>query len=172
MVHLFAYVIQLSVPFIFLRRRFTNLDIPSLQHKLTATSVIRLPDVSYLHKISRNAAMRSQYCRIIGRSLGCYIASSHVMPHVYAQSNLHLRYLAGHTRKSSSYKPHSSTADIDSKFESLPATKRIEEETVLNYKAERYYPVQIGDVFHSRYRILAKLGFGMISTVWLCRDLE
>jgi hypothetical protein len=122
--------------------------------------------------MSRNAAMRSLYSRMIGRSLGRYITSSHVMPHIYAHSNLHLRVMATHTRASSSNKSHSSTPDMDSRFELLPATKRIEEETVINYNAARYYPVQIGDVFHSRYRVLAKLGFGMTSTVWLCRDLE
>jgi hypothetical protein len=51
---------------------------------------------------------------------------------------------------------------MDSRFELLPATKRIEEETVINYNAAQYYPVQIGDVFHSRYRVLAKLGFGKV----------
>jgi hypothetical protein len=132
----------------------------------------RLPDGSQVHQMSRNAAMRPLYSRIIGRSLGRYITSSHVMPHIHAHSNLHLRALATHTGASFSNKSHSSTANMDSRFELLPATERVEEETLINYKAARYYPVQIGDVFHSRYQILAKLGFGMTSTVWLCRDLE
>ena len=49
---------------------------------------------------------------------------------------------------------------------------RIEEETIPEYKAERYYPVQLGEVFNDRYQALAKLGFGTASTIWLCRDLE
>lgn len=53
--------------------------------------------------------------------------------------------------------------------EPLPA---IEEETVRGYKAEHYYPVQIGRVFQDRYRVVGKLGYGSASTVWLCRDLQ
>lgn len=48
----------------------------------------------------------------------------------------------------------------------------IQEEDLLGYKAERYYPVQIGEVLHGTYQITAKLGFGTGSTVWLCRDLK
>ncbi|KAF2227824.1 protein kinase [Elsinoe ampelina] len=33
------------------------------------------------------------------------------------------------------------------------------------------YPVQIGETYNSRYRVVAKLGFGSQSTVWLCRDI-
>jgi len=48
----------------------------------------------------------------------------------------------------------------------------IEEETVRGYKAEHYYPVQIGLVFNDRYRVVGKLGYGSASTVWLCHDLR
>lgn len=48
----------------------------------------------------------------------------------------------------------------------------IEKETVRGYKAEHYYPVQIGHVFQDRYRVIGKLGYGSASTVWLCRDLQ
>ncbi|POR35272.1 Uncharacterized protein TPAR_04552 [Tolypocladium paradoxum] len=47
-----------------------------------------------------------------------------------------------------------------------------EEEELPSYRAENFYPVQIGHVFNSRYRVVAKLGFGAGSTVWLCRDQE
>src|SRR5688500_18760977 len=57
-------------------------------------------------------------------------------------------------------------------FEVIPSTKKIEEETLPNYKAERYYPVRLGEVFASRYQVVAKLGYGTGSTVWLCRDLK
>ena len=39
-------------------------------------------------------------------------------------------------------------------------------------KDTKYYPVNIGDVFSSKYQIIGKLGFGVTSTVWLARDLE
>ena len=32
--------------------------------------------------------------------------------------------------------------------------------------------MQLGEVFNSRYQVVAKLGFGTSSTIWLCRDLE
>ncbi|EXJ86262.1 hypothetical protein A1O1_06632 [Capronia coronata CBS 617.96] len=35
-----------------------------------------------------------------------------------------------------------------------------------------FYPVRLGDVFQSGYQVVAKLGFGTASTVWLCRDLR
>lgn len=58
------------------------------------------------------------------------------------------------------------------RWQEVAADIKMEEETLTDYRAERYYPVRIGDVFRSKYRIVAKLGFGMYSTVWLCRDLE
>lgn len=57
-------------------------------------------------------------------------------------------------------------------FEELFLQGRIEEETIPNYKAERYYPVRLGEVLNSRYQVVAKLGFGTASTIWLCRDLD
>ncbi|KAI9823354.1 MAG: hypothetical protein M1819_001362 [Sarea resinae] len=57
-------------------------------------------------------------------------------------------------------------------FERIDPSCRIEEETLRDYKAERYYPVQIGQVFNDRYKVIGKLGYGSASTVWLCRDLH
>lgn len=54
----------------------------------------------------------------------------------------------------------------------LPAGTQIEEEGVIGYKANLFYPVRLGEVFQSRYQVVAKLGFGTTSTVWLCRDLR
>ncbi|KAJ2913832.1 hypothetical protein MD484_g6588, partial [Candolleomyces efflorescens] len=47
----------------------------------------------------------------------------------------------------------------------------LEEETLPDYLAARYYPVQIGQLLDSRYQVVGKLGFGTTSTVWLARDL-
>jgi len=58
------------------------------------------------------------------------------------------------------------------KFPVLPTNVRYEEERLPGYKAENYCPVRLGEIFQSRYRVLAKLGFGTGSTVWLCRDLR
>ncbi|KAE8352212.1 protein kinase [Aspergillus coremiiformis] len=52
------------------------------------------------------------------------------------------------------------------------STQAIEEETLPFYEHEQYYPVHIGEVFSSRYKVIGKLGYGAYSTVWLCRDLS
>lgn len=38
------------------------------------------------------------------------------------------------------------------------------------YKDGGYHPVEIGDHFHDRYRVVHKLGHGTYSTIWLARD--
>ena len=55
---------------------------------------------------------------------------------------------------------------------SIPASEKIEEETIPGYVATRYYPVRIGQIFQNRYQVVSKLGFGTTSTVWLARDLQ
>ncbi|EFE38488.1 hypothetical protein TRV_06817 [Trichophyton verrucosum HKI 0517] len=61
---------------------------------------------------------------------------------------------------------------ISSGLRELDPTQKIEEERFGDYVAERYYPVNIGEIFCSRYQIITKLGFGATSTIWLCRDLR
>lgn len=46
----------------------------------------------------------------------------------------------------------------------------IEEQALPFYHQKRYYPVRIGDTLKDRYRIIAKLGYGGYSTVWLAWD--
>ncbi|KAL4797683.1 kinase-like domain-containing protein [Aspergillus venezuelensis] len=50
--------------------------------------------------------------------------------------------------------------------------QKIEEETVPDYIASKYYPMKIGEVIKDRYQVVTKLGFGITSTVWLARDME
>lgn len=45
-------------------------------------------------------------------------------------------------------------------------------EPVLRYTQEIYYPISIGEVLNSRYRVVHKLGWGGFSTVWMARDLR
>ncbi|KGO77439.1 hypothetical protein PITC_048120 [Penicillium italicum] len=59
-----------------------------------------------------------------------------------------------------------------SEFVKIDLTDKIEEEDLPSYVAENYYPVHIGEVFASRYQVVSKLGYGMSSTAWLCRDLR
>ncbi|KAJ5437600.1 protein kinase [Penicillium cf. griseofulvum] len=49
-------------------------------------------------------------------------------------------------------------------------SQAIEEQTLPFYHGKYYYPVKIGQVFNNRYRIIAKLGYGAYSTVWLAWD--
>lgn len=58
-----------------------------------------------------------------------------------------------------------------SNFIRIPAAQKIEEETIRDYVASRYYPVRLGEIFQDRYQIVGKLGYGTSSTVWLARDL-
>lgn len=54
----------------------------------------------------------------------------------------------------------------------VPLKTPVEEETLPYYKLEHYYPVNIGDVYETRYQIVGKLGYGTYSTSWLCHDLQ
>lgn len=45
------------------------------------------------------------------------------------------------------------------------------QESQKDYKQGGYHPVEIGDLFISRYLVVQKLGWGHFSTVWLCKDL-
>ncbi|KAJ5715761.1 protein kinase [Penicillium malachiteum] len=54
----------------------------------------------------------------------------------------------------------------------LDANSKLEEETLKGYLPHHFYPVNIGDMFRSRYQVVGKLGYGSHSTVWLSRDLQ
>ncbi|KAJ3466954.1 hypothetical protein MRS44_004518 [Fusarium solani] len=56
-------------------------------------------------------------------------------------------------------------------FEVIDPSQKVEEERLPFYKLEDYYPMQIGQVLENRYHVVAKLGYGISSTVWLSRDL-
>jgi len=40
------------------------------------------------------------------------------------------------------------------------------------YRKGGYHPVQVGEVYNGRYQVIAKLGWGHFSTVWLCMDMS
>lgn len=75
-------------------------------------------------------------------------------------------------RTVASIAPSPPTAFPSSGFIEVDPAVKIEEEGLLTYAAERYYPVDIGQIFRSRYQVVCKLGYGVHSTVWLCRDLR
>ena len=47
-----------------------------------------------------------------------------------------------------------------------------EEERLPWYSADQFYPVRMGEIFISKYKVVGKLGYGAHSTVWLCRDIK
>lgn len=47
-----------------------------------------------------------------------------------------------------------------------------EEERLPFYDADQFYPVRIGEILNSQYKVVGKLGYGAYSTVWLCRDMK
>lgn len=56
-------------------------------------------------------------------------------------------------------------------FEVVKDSIPFEEEQLDGFKRGVYYPVNIGDIFSSKYQVVGKLGFGTTSTVWLARDV-
>ncbi|QUC23494.1 uncharacterized protein UV8b_07735 [Ustilaginoidea virens] len=57
-------------------------------------------------------------------------------------------------------------------FELIDPSQKVEEERLPFYNRDEYYPMRIGDVVYGHYQIVAKLGYGTTSTVWLSRDLR
>lgn len=52
----------------------------------------------------------------------------------------------------------------------VDSSRRLEEETLLDYQRHEFFPVFIGMTLKERYEVLAKLGWGSGSTVWFCKD--
>lgn len=67
---------------------------------------------------------------------------------------------------------------MDSKLKSLRHYEHLEPDLAEEFEDPRdycyggYHPVQVGDIFNKRYKVLSKLGWGYFSTVWLCIDLR
>jgi serine/threonine-protein kinase SRPK3 len=54
----------------------------------------------------------------------------------------------------------------------ISSAKPIEEETQPKYDPTKFYPAKIGEILNDRYKLVAKLGYGMTATVWLAKDLQ
>ncbi|XP_071445110.1 SRSF protein kinase 1-like isoform X2 [Hetaerina americana] len=59
----------------------------------------------------------------------------------------------------------------DEEDEEILGSDDDEQESPKDYCKGGYHPVKIGDLFHNRYHVVRKLGWGHFSTVWLCWDL-
>ncbi|KAL8861012.1 MAG: hypothetical protein Q9178_002525 [Gyalolechia marmorata] len=54
----------------------------------------------------------------------------------------------------------------------LPSDVLVEEEKIPGYDPRQFYPVNPGDLFHNRYKMLAKVGWGTSSTVIASRYID
>lgn len=62
-------------------------------------------------------------------------------------------------------KMHKEAADAEDYMES-------DDEGADGYRKGGYHPVAVGEVYNGRYQVIAKLGWGHFSTVWLCQDVN
>lgn len=74
-------------------------------------------------------------------------------------------------QKSTSNAPEEPRSLPSSGFTTISNDQLVEEEELPDYRADRFYPVRLGEIFQNRFQIVAKLGFGSSSTTWLARDL-
>jgi len=65
----------------------------------------------------------------------------------------------------------SNTSEGSDDDEEILGSDDDEQEDPRDYCKGGYHPVKIGDLFHNRYHVVRKLGWGHFSTVWLCWDL-
>jgi hypothetical protein len=59
---------------------------------------------------------------------------------------------------------------LNSSFEIIGDEYLLEEETLEHFSREAFSSVHLGEAFASRYQVVGKPGFGVISIVWLTRD--
>merc|ERR1719335_1374041 len=58
--------------------------------------------------------------------------------------------------------------DDDEKGEDVDS----DDEGLDGYRKGGYHVVSLGEIYNQRYQVIAKLGWGHFSTVWLCQDLH
>ncbi|KAL2167291.1 hypothetical protein VTG60DRAFT_1450 [Thermothelomyces hinnuleus] len=57
-------------------------------------------------------------------------------------------------------------------FQIIDPSDKVEEEKLPFYERDEYYPMHMSEVIGGHYQVVAKLGYGTTSTVWLGRDLS
>jgi len=82
----------------------------------------------------------------------------------------YLEYITNKTKHSKRSERAQDDEDDDDDEEILGSDDD-EQEAPSDYVKGGYHPVKIGDLFHNRYHVVRKLGWGHFSTVWLCWDL-
>ncbi|CAF0721786.1 unnamed protein product [Brachionus calyciflorus] len=69
-----------------------------------------------------------------------------------------------------SYSDIDDESDLESEMSN--DSENEEQEDPKDYCKGGYHPINIGDVFNGRYKVLRKVGWGHFSTVWLCWDTK
>ena len=79
-----------------------------------------------------------------------------------------------HKKKDEPESSYEESASEEYQGESDPAedVNDTDDEGASGYRKGGYHPVQKGEVYNNRYRVLCKLGWGHFSTVWLCLDSQ
>lgn len=54
----------------------------------------------------------------------------------------------------------------------IPSHAVVDEERYPNYTPKDYYPARPGETLGNNYQLLAKIGWGASSTVWLARNIR
>ncbi|KAG8993965.1 hypothetical protein FRB90_000564 [Tulasnella sp. 427] len=76
-------------------------------------------------------------------------------------------------RESWDYYANPAHVDFDANWtpDDYERVNQLEEDPQM-YRPGGYHPVQVRELYHDRYRITRKLGWGQYSTVWLAQDLR
>jgi len=82
----------------------------------------------------------------------------------------YLEYVSSKTKKAK--RSERAPDDDDDDDDEILGSDDDEQEAPSDYVKGGYHPVKIGDLFHNRYHVVRKLGWGHFSTVWLCWDLN
>ncbi|KAI1951440.1 hypothetical protein LOZ12_005829 [Ophidiomyces ophidiicola] len=90
----------------------------------------------------------------------------HTLSSVLSQARL------PHYRRISSRRSLEPQLPTSARYDLIDSSILLEEESIPNYRPQRFFPVEIGLIFNDRYRVVGKLGYGASSTVWLCWDLN
>lgn len=113
--------------------------------------------------VARNKAMMvaTRTYRLFRPSIRSFLSGSRSLPPIMARQ--------GSSRAPSLLPPR---VFPSTGFDLIDRSEKIEEERLPFYNRDDYYPMRIGEVVNKHYQVVAKLGYGTSSTVWLCRDLR
>lgn len=92
-------------------------------------------------------------------------------PWGYACPSRAISFTASRLKSTHHQRPHPRTFPTAG-FELIDEKFPVEEETLPEYNPDHFYPVKLGEVLNDRYQVVAKLGYGSSSTIWLARDLQ